>query len=103
MKDILAAIYQYRTERGWSEYQLAEKSDIHQSTISAWYCRKTQPTIQNLEKVCSALGITLSQLFAENDEQMICLTDEQRRLVDGWTRLNEEQKEFVLQLVEKMQ
>lgn len=92
-----------REERGWSEYELSERADVSQGTISAWYCRGTKPTIANLEKVCFAFGITLSQLFAENDEQMICLTDEQRRLVDGWTRLNEEQKEFVLQLVEKMQ
>lgn len=65
MKDILAAIVQYREERGWTEYQLAEKADLPQSTISSWYRKGMMPTVPSLQKICVAFGITLSQLFAE--------------------------------------
>lgn len=102
MKDILSHIYQLRTERGWSEHKLAEHADLKQSTISGWYCRGTKPSLKNLEKVCNGLGITMSQLFAEDDE---CgsLTADQRQLVDLWTRLPDERRAFVLELLKHMQ
>ena len=65
VKDILSAITTYREERGWTEYQLAERSGLPQSTISSWYRKNMVPTIPSLEKICMAFGITLSQLFAE--------------------------------------
>ena len=48
MKDILAAITEYRLERGWTEYQLAERSGLPQSTISSWYRKNMVPTVPSL-------------------------------------------------------
>ena len=90
MKDILAAITTYRQERGWTEYQLAERSGLPQSTISSWYRKNMVPTIPSLEKICAAFGITLSQLFAEGDTP-VALTRSQRELLERWSRLSEEQ------------
>ena len=80
MKDILSVITAYREERGWTEYQLAECSGLPQSTISSWYRKKMVPTIPSLEKICTAFGITLSQLFAEEDAP-VSLTVAQKTLV----------------------
>ena len=82
MKDILSAITAYREDRGWTEYQLAERSGLPQSTISSWYRKNMVPTIPSLEKICMAFGITLSQLFAEEDSP-VTLTDSQRKLLEG--------------------
>ncbi len=60
MKDVLSAITTYRQARGWTEYQLAERSGLPQSTISSWYRKNMIPTIPSLEKICAAFGITLS-------------------------------------------
>ncbi len=60
MKDILSSITAYREARGWTEYQLAERSGLTQSTISTWYRKNIIPTVPSLEKICSAFGITLS-------------------------------------------
>ena len=54
MKDILSVITTYREERGWTEYQLAERSGLPQSTISSWYRKNMVPTIPSLEKICTA-------------------------------------------------
>ena len=43
--DILDKITQFRMERNWTEYQLAEKSGLTQSTISSWYRKHMLPTI----------------------------------------------------------
>lgn len=101
VKDILATISKYREDRGWTEYQLAERSGLPQSTISSWYRKNMIPTLPSLEKICVAFGITLSQLFAEGDVPVL-LTQSQRVLLDRWARLNEEQQKVVLALIDKM-
>lgn len=101
MKDILSVITAYREERGWTEYQLAERSGLPQSTISSWYRKNMIPTIPSLEKICAAFGITLSQLFAEEDTP-VSLTDSQKQLLERWSRLSEDQKAIIFALIDKM-
>lgn len=101
VKDILAVIAAYREERGWTEYQLAERSGLPQYTISSWYRKNMVPTVPSLEKICTAFGITLSQLFAEGDAP-VSLTESQRRLLDSWSRLDAEKQAAVFALIEKM-
>ena len=101
MNDILATITKYRQQRGWTEYHLAEQSGLPQSTISSWYRKNMIPTIPSLEKICEAFGITLSQLFAE-DEAPVSLTDSQKKLLERWSRLNQEQQAAVFMLIDKI-
>lgn len=101
MKDILKVITTYREDRGWTEYQLAERSGLPQSTISSWYRKNMTPTLPSLEKICTAFGITLSQLFAEN-ESTVSLTESQQRLLERWSRLDEDQQNIILTLIDKM-
>ena len=101
VKDILAVITTYRESRGWSEYQLAERSGLPQSTISSWYRKNMVPTIPSLEKICDAFGITLSQLFAEEDAP-VSLTVSQKQLLEKWSRLTEDQQAAVFTLIDKM-
>lgn len=101
MKDILTTITKHREDRGWSEYQLAERSGLPQSTISSWYRKNMIPTVPSLEKICSAFGITLSQLFAEGDTA-VSLTPSQTKLLDRWSRLNKDQQTAVFLLIDKI-
>ena len=101
MKDILATITKYREDRGWTEYQLAERSGLPQSTISSWYRKNMVPTVPSLEKICTAFGITLSQLFAEGNTA-VSLTASQKKLLDRWSRLSEDQQNAVFLLIDKM-
>lgn len=101
MKDILTTIATYREERGWTEYQLAEHSGLPQSTVSFWYRKNMVPTIPSLEKNCTAFGITLSQLFAEGDTP-VSLTVSQKKLLECWSKLSEEQQAVVFALIDKM-
>ena len=101
MKGILSTITSYRQERGWSEYQLAERSGLPQSTISSWYRKNMMPSIPSLEKICDAFGITMSQLFADGDTP-VTLTPSQKKLLERWSRLSDEQQAIVFQLIDKM-
>ena len=101
MVDVLARITEYREARGWTEYQLAERSGLPQSTISSWFRKGMMPTIPSLEKICIAFGITISQLFA-NENELVSLTSTQRKLLESWSRLDEEKQAAVFQLIEKI-
>lgn len=102
MIDITARITALRLEREWSEYQLAELSGITQSTISAWTRQNAVPSITNLEKICKAFGITLSQFFLEDATQSICLTKEQAAMLNAWNRLTPEQQTPLLQFLQEL-
>ena len=97
MKNVLEEITRLRTKRNWSEYDLAKRAGLSQSTISTWYRKNQTPTIQTLDKVCTGLGITLSQSFAE-EEELVSLTPEQRELLDNWSALSEVQQNLFMEL-----
>lgn len=97
MKDVLKEITRLREKRKWSEYDLAKRSGLTQSTISTWYRKNQIPTIQTLDKVCHGLGITLSQFFAEGDDA-VSLTPEQKELLDNWSALTETQQRLFIEL-----
>lgn len=101
MKDVLASIERLRIERGWTEYYLAERVGLPQSTISTWYRKNMIPTLPSLEKICDGLGITLSQLFAEGEEA-VSLTENQRVLLKQWATLTPQQQEALLTLMKTM-
>lgn len=101
MTDILAAITRYRTARGWTEYQLAERSGLPQSTIFSWYKKHMTPSFASLEKICDGFGITMSQFFAEESER-IALNEQQREMLEKWNRLSDSQKSSLLSLMDSM-
>ena len=101
LNDVLTTIAIYREARGWSEYQLAERSGLPQSTISSWYRKNLIPTLPSLRKICDAFGITLSQFFAEGDVA-VSLTASQKKLLKSWSRLNQEQQHAIITLIETM-
>ena len=98
--DILKRLTDERNKRNWSEYQLAKNSDITQSTISTWYRKNMQPSVSSLEKICSGLGITLSQFFSE--EEAVELSKEQKQILERWDALSKKQKEAVINIIDVM-
>ncbi len=95
MIDVLERIVYYRSQKGWSEYQLAEESGLTQSTISSWYRKNMIPSIASLEKVCNAFGITLSQFFSEEGENF-SLTGRQKELLKEAGHLTDEQQSALI-------
>ena len=100
--NVLERIRNLRIERGWSEYLLAEKSGLTQSTISAWFRTNTLPTIPSLEKICLAFNISLSQFFIENDNYSIVLTEKQFQLIHQFNKLSSEQQDSLIHFLEKL-
>ena len=53
----------YRTQRGWSQEELAERSDLHTTYIGQLERGEKNATIESISKVAAALDISLSKLF----------------------------------------
>lgn len=97
--DILVKITTMRMERHWTEYQLAEKSGLTQSTISSWYRKNMLPSIPSLEKICDAFGITLSQFFLEDTNKTVLLNDNQIKLLYAASKLDNEQLDALMKFL----
>ena len=100
--NVLDKITWLRLERNWSEYQLAEKSGLTQSTISTWYRKNMLPTIPSLIKICDAFGLTLSQFFLEDDGNTIHITERQQLLLDYAAKLSPEQYSALLNFLKTL-
>lgn len=100
--DILAKITELRNARNWSEYQLAEKSGLTQSTISSWYRKNMVPSIPSLEKICDAFGISISQFFLEDNDNTVILTETQLQLLKHSSRLTAEQMNALMNFLQTL-
>ena len=58
-----------RQERGWTQEQLAERAGKHWTYIGGIERGTRNPTVTVLEAVTTALGITLADLFAWDEEE----------------------------------
>ena len=91
---------QLLNERGWSEYKLAKRCGLSESTVANIFRRNTVPSIATLETICSGFGITMSQFFAEGD--MVEITPELKELFENLVNLTPEQKKAANQMLKAM-
>ena len=85
----------------WTEYELATKSGLPQSTISSWYRKNLLPTLPSLEKICNALGITMSELFNES-KQIAHLNKNQEKFLKNFNKLSLAQQNTLLKFIESL-
>lgn len=73
MSDIAKAVGQrirnYRTKKGFSQEKLAELSGCHPTYIGQLERGEKNATLESIERITAALGISLSKLFEKLDGQ----------------------------------
>ncbi len=83
-----------------SIYELAKRSNISDACIRNWYSKRNyEPSLSSICQVCEVLGISLSQLFVDNDENLFPITEEEKHLLELWSKLNNEEKDTVLTVI----
>ena len=87
--------------QGVSIYKLAIDADISDTCIRNWFnSRNYTPSLSSLEKICTALGCSLTQLLLD-ENSVFCPNDEEsRKLLALWGKLKRNQKEIILALLE---
>lgn len=106
MTDIIEKLNQLRLARNLSVYRLAELSGLNQSTLANTFSRGIVPSVANLEAICHAMGITLSQFFNEHEQTEI-LTEQERTLLVSYRKLPPKVRQAIAEMtnacVESMQ
>ncbi len=91
--DVLQKIEFLCKQRGWTTYRLAKESGIAYSSITNMFSRNTQPTIYTLEKLCSGLGITISEFFETDEKSEGCsliVSEFETEIIQTYRRLDAE-------------
>lgn len=94
--DVVERIKQICNQKGISFYRLSQDSGIPYSTLTNSLNQGTVPSIYTLERICSALDITLSQFFKSEDTQVYTLTKEQITYLHLFDSLSSERKKRVI-------
>ncbi|MBO8129676.1 MAG: helix-turn-helix transcriptional regulator [Peptococcaceae bacterium] len=89
--DLGKRLLEIRSGQNISANRLAKLAGVAQSTVSEIECGKRQPSIKVLQKLCTALGITLADFFAPAGEGAKPLSPELHRLLEKAKELSPEE------------
>lgn len=92
-------IRKIRSEKDISAYRLTQITGISGNHIKGIEEGTRQPTIETLQRLIVPLGITLAELFNEDDECSY-LSEKERTLVENFRKLSEEKANALLVISE---
>lgn len=98
--DVKKRMLELMDQRGWSMYRLAKEADTSWSTIRNVLKKDTEPMISTVEIFCKGFGISLAQFFDVDNESG--LGEDQRRLLEMWSALDEKDRCSILSLMESL-
>lgn len=96
--NVLEKVRKLQEERGWSTYKLAYEAGLTQSTLSNMFTRGTCPTVDTLEKICEAFGISLAEFF-ESDNRKAHVSKEELELLNKYRALTDKEKDAVKSMI----
>ena len=53
----------------WSLYRLAKELNLPQQTVYSWASGRTQPSYENMDKLCDVIGCEIADLFESEPVQ----------------------------------
>ena len=84
-------------KRDISKYRLSQLSGISQSSLGRIMAQENLPSLITLEKICTALGVTLLQFFQEGNSEN--LTEKQKEVLRIWNNLSTNEQETVMSML----
>ena len=84
-----------------SKYRLSQITGISQSAFSKMSRQQSTLSLETVQRISDALGISMAQFFSESEEYPD-LTDQQKQLLRYWALLDEKKRDYALLMVEKL-
>ncbi len=56
-------------KHGWSLYKLAKQMGLPQQTVYSWASGRTQPSYDNMDRLCDVLDCSVGELFEADPVQ----------------------------------
>ena len=95
--DVSKRLQELMDKYGFSQYRLCKESGLNQSSISRYLSGQNSPTAEQLDRICNAIGITLSEFFSGFEPEIKDRFDALHQLVD---EVPEERREEVRRFIE---
>ncbi|MDO5377564.1 MAG: helix-turn-helix transcriptional regulator [Clostridia bacterium] len=73
--EISKRIIDLRNSFGWTQYQLAVRLGTNTHSIQAWESGASNPTLDNIHKLCSVFHITPNVLLGYDPQSLLVLDD----------------------------
>ena len=99
--DIGKKILEIRTAKGLTRYRLTQITGISGHHIKGIEEGTRQPTIDTLQKLLIPLGISMSELFSDEDGTTY-LSEKERVLIENFRTLDSDQADALVQLINVM-
>lgn len=102
----MSAIKKLRKQKKWSQKQLADKLNIHQTAVSQWETGRSYPDIEIAIKLSEIFNVSIDYLIkGENcpctcKKKNILLTVREHILIDDFRELNKEGQDKCLSLID---
>ncbi len=96
--DVSQRLTQLRESLKLSKNQLAKRSGVSQSFISYIELGQRQPTLDVIERLCQALGITVIQFLQESEDDS--LSPDLLQLIETAKKLTPEQRKSLNDLLQ---
>lgn len=81
----------YREKKGIEQMALAEMLGVKSNAISNWEHGRTRPDLDQIPKICKALGIGFYELFGV-DDPLRTFTSKERAIIADYRYLNDQNK-----------
>lgn len=99
--NVMERIDELCRQRNISKYRLSQITGISQSAFSKMARQQSSLSLETLQRICEAFGISMAQFFSETGEYPD-LTAQQKQLLHFWTLLDGKKRDYALLMVEKM-
>ena len=99
--NVMERIDELCRQRNISKYRLSQITGISQSAFSKMARQQSSLSLETLQRICEAFGISMAQFFSETGEYPD-LTAQQKQLLHFWTLLDEKKRDYALMMIEKM-
>lgn len=88
-------------QHNMSKYRLSLITGISQSAFSKMARQQSTLSLETIQRICDALGISLAQFFSES-EVYPDLTKQQQNLLHFWSLLDEKKRAYALLMIEQL-
>ncbi len=99
--NIMERIDELCKQRNISKYRLSQITGISQSAFSKMARQQSSLSLETIQRICDALGISLAQFFSES-EKYPDLTLSQIQLLDSWNLLDEKKRAYALLMIKNL-
>lgn len=100
--DIITRIADLTDSKGWTMIRLCKESNIPYGVFNRFLKGDKMISINNLQKICKAFDITLSQFFSSKQSlpNMVKVSD--LSMFDSYLKLDDKYKNLVIEVIETL-